>query len=72
MALQLHESSALVIKYDTGKNDLGKVVIKTKSYGSVKENALADDLYAVAQSIAGLQDHMLQDILKKNAYSINA
>lgn len=71
-AIEIHEGSALVIKYDTGKDPITqKVVVKTKSYGSVKENANTDDLFVVAKSISGLQEHILQDVLKKNTYSIN-
>lgn len=54
-AIVTKNPSSLKIKFDCGKNDEGRTIVKTKSYGSVKPGALNDDLLEVGQVIASLQ-----------------
>lgn len=70
MAIKTFENSALVIKYDAGMVN-GKVKVISKSYGSLDQNANADDVFAVAQAISDLQDHTLQDVFVKSTHSIS-
>lgn len=56
-AIVTKNPSSLKIKFDCGKNDEGKTIVKTKSYASVKHNALNDDLIEIGIAIASLQDH---------------
>lgn len=64
--------SYLKLKFDCGKNDEGKTVVKTKSYGSVKPNAIDDNLYEVAESIASLQDHNLMGVFRVDNKELSA
>jgi hypothetical protein len=42
----------------------GKEVIKSKTYANLKETASNDDVYAVAQALAGLQTPAMEDVIK--------
>ncbi|MBO3443479.1 DUF1659 domain-containing protein [Clostridium sp. CCUG 7971] len=56
-AIVTNNPSSLKVKFDCGKNDEGKTIVKTKSYASVKHNALNDDLLEVGIAITSLQEH---------------
>ncbi len=71
MATKIFDSSALVIKYDGGMVN-GKTKTITKSYGSLKEGASVDDVYAVANQIQSLQEHTLSDIQIRSVHTVNA
>ncbi|WP_373483153.1 DUF1659 domain-containing protein [Acetobacterium sp.] len=42
----------------------GKEVIKSKTYANLKETAVDDDIYAVAEALAGLQAPTMEEVLK--------
>ena len=42
----------------------GKEVIKSKTYSNLKETAVDDDIYAVAQALAGLQTPTMEEVIK--------
>ena len=54
-AIVTKNPSSLKIKFDCGKNDEGKTIVKTKSYGSVRSTASNDNLMEVGQAISSLQ-----------------
>lgn len=51
--------SRLQIKFQTGVDENGNPVVKTKTLNGVKSAADNQDLYNAAQSLAGLQAHNL-------------
>ncbi len=52
-------ASAVKIKFDHGTDLNGDRVIKTKTYSSVKSGASNENIMAVVNAIAGLQEHTL-------------
>ena len=52
-------ASAVKIKFDHGTDLNGDRVIKTKTYSSVKSGASNENIMAVVNAIAGLQQHSL-------------
>ncbi len=63
--------SSIKLKLDAGFDDKGKAVIKSKSFANVKAEALNDDVYAVAEAIASLQENPIVDILKLDSTSLS-
>lgn len=56
--------SGLKIKFDCGKDDKGKTIVKTKTYSNVKASALDEAVYEVGSTLASLQEHNLMEICK--------
>lgn len=54
--------SNLQIVVQTGTNELGQPVLRTRSFSSVKVDALDTDLFDVAQAIAALQQYPINSI----------
>ena len=52
-------ASSIKVKFDQGTNLNGKRVIKTKTYSSIKSTATNEDIMAVVNALAGLQQHTL-------------
>lgn len=42
----------------------GKEVIKSKTYSNLKATAVNDDIYAVAEALAGLQVPTMEEVVK--------
>lgn len=53
--------SKLKIKYQIGVDDNGNSKYKTKTYSNIKTEAMDEDVFAVAQSLANLQQYMVED-----------
>jgi hypothetical protein len=56
--------SSLKMRFDCGKNDNGKVIVKSKSFSNIRHDATHDKVYEVADTIASLQEHTLIEALK--------
>ncbi|PBF34162.1 hypothetical protein BGU49_19905 [Clostridioides difficile] len=54
-----------------GYKSQGKAVVKSKSFANVKAEALNEDVYAVAEAIASLQENPIVDILKLDSTSLS-
>ena len=54
----------LSIKLDLGKNDQGKVIIKSKTFPNVKHSTSNDDLMQVASALVSLQEHSIQNVMR--------
>lgn len=68
--IQTKNPSTLKVKLNLGMVD-GKTKTKIKSFSNVKPNALADDVYFVAQSLMNLQEHKIVDVIKQDSTSID-
>ena len=71
MATVFKNNSSLKLQFDKGLGTDGKAVIGSKTSANLKVDALADDILAVANALAGLQKHDLYDILKLDSSSIS-
>ncbi|KAF5090561.1 DUF1659 domain-containing protein [Acetobacterium wieringae] len=56
-------SNKLQVRSNHGVVD-GKEVIKSKTYSNLKETAVDDDIYAVAEALASLQVPTMEEVLK--------
>lgn len=54
------------LKLNTGVDQEGNPVIRTKSYSRVKPAAEDQAIYDVGNSLAGLQDHLLEEVHRVN------
>ena len=50
---------SIKVKFDHGTDLNGDRIIKTKTYSSIKSSATNDNIMAVVNSLAGLQQHTL-------------
>ena len=57
MAEAIMTSSKLQVSYETGVDEKGNPIFKTKTYSNVKEEATADGLLQVAQGLASLSNY---------------
>lgn len=65
------EPSSLKIRFNHGSDTNGKLVIRSKTFPNVKPDATSDALYAVAKSIASLQDHDIYEVIKLDNTSLS-
>ncbi|WP_352418272.1 DUF1659 domain-containing protein [Proteiniborus sp.] len=49
------KESKLKLQLDGGLNDKGNPIVKSKTFSKVKTDAINDNLFSVASSLAGLQ-----------------
>lgn len=62
--ISTNNPTGLKLRFDCGKDDNGKVVVKTKTYSKINPSATNDDVYAVAKAISSLQEHSLIEVQK--------
>ncbi|MGL5711561.1 MAG: DUF1659 domain-containing protein [Paraclostridium sp.] len=62
--MAIKNPTTLKIKHDCGLDENRNKIIKTKSFGNVRTNAVNDDIYDVAEALSSLQEHMLVDVIK--------
>ncbi len=48
-------NSKLQMRFQVGLNEDGKPIIRSKTFGGLKSDALNENVYNAAQSLAGLQ-----------------
>ncbi|RSK29200.1 DUF1659 domain-containing protein [Bacillus sp. HMF5848] len=60
------KDSQLRIVYVVGSDENGEPIFKNKNYNNVKTEAVADQLFAVAQAIASLQQHTVDHLERNN------
>jgi len=73
MAVERNEApSRLQLQFQTGVDNEGKPIIRTKTYANVKPATSDEDLYQVGEALAQLQQHMLMDILRHDSASLIA
>lgn len=61
--IEMKNPSSIKIKLDLGMED-GKTKTKSKTFSSIKANALAQDVYDVAESLMALQEYDVLEIAK--------
>ncbi|KON86006.1 hypothetical protein AF332_03715 [Sporosarcina globispora] len=70
MAQAIIVDSKLRLVFETGLNEQGKPVYKSKTYNSVKPSATADQLFTVGQAIAGLSSYPLAELNRNDSFDI--
>lgn len=73
MAVQrVPEDSRLQLWLQTGTDEAGKPVVRAKSFANVKPDALDQDIYDVAQALAGLQTYPLVAVRRIDTGALNS
>lgn len=70
MAQALLMYTKLQLSFETGLNEKGEPVFKTRTYSNVKETATPDQLFLAAQAIASLSTDPLASIIQNNSLDI--
>jgi len=63
-------ASELILVMDNGIGTSGRSLTKSRIYKNIRSNASDEDLYAVAQGIASLQDKLLLAVQRRNTVEI--
>lgn len=72
MAVAERTTSQLRLTFYDGEDpSTGKSIYKSKSFNNVKTNANADQLYAVAQAMIGLQERSIYTVERKDTSEVN-
>ncbi|WP_102344807.1 DUF1659 domain-containing protein [Bacillus sp. Marseille-P3661] len=69
-ALENMYDSQLSLEYDHGMDLDGKIITKVKNYNNLKTTSTPEEIFAVAQAIAGLQQHPLNYVKRNSNYEI--
>ncbi|KAB2336551.1 DUF1659 domain-containing protein [Cytobacillus depressus] len=70
MAQALMIDTKLRLRFETGLNDKGEPIFKTKTLGNVKNTATADQLHQAAQAIASLSNDLLASVVRNDSFDI--
>jgi hypothetical protein len=68
--VKMPQSGKLVLKVQTGVNASGSPVSRLRTFANVKSDVTDADAFAVAQELAGLQQHKLVDIVRQDLNSL--
>ncbi|QED49685.1 DUF1659 domain-containing protein [Cytobacillus dafuensis] len=60
----------LRLSFETGLNEKGEPIFKSKTFGNVKNTATADQLHQVAQAIAALSNDPLAAVVRNDSFDI--
>lgn len=62
--------SKVKLTFNAGNDEDGNAIIKSKTFSRVKSDATDDNIYAVANGIAGLQEYPVNTIRKFEEYDL--
>ncbi|KDR96804.1 Protein of unknown function [Peptoclostridium litorale DSM 5388] len=71
MATATNLDSSIRLKYSYGVDGDGHEISKRKTLSKVKCDSTNEDIYAVAQSIGGLQDPSLVEVVREDSKMLN-
>ncbi|MEH7126505.1 DUF1659 domain-containing protein [Bacillus sp. JJ1773] len=60
----------LRLTFETGLNEKGEPIFKSRTFGNVKKMATADQLFQAATAIASLSKDSLSTIVKNDSFDI--
>ena len=64
------KDSSLRLVLQTGVDAQGNPVFKTRSYGNIKPSASDQDILSLAQQLAALQIHALEQVSRVNSFEL--
>lgn len=63
-------NTKLRLVFETGLDEQGKPIHKSKTYSSLKQSATPDQLYAVGQAVAALSSYPLAALNRNDSFDI--
>ncbi|WP_221563786.1 DUF1659 domain-containing protein [Alkalihalobacillus sp. TS-13] len=72
MATAILNDTRLTITFDAGIDLEGKPVYKRKSFTNVKSSATHDQLFAIVEALAPLQQYPINDVERTNSFDLSA
>lgn len=70
MAEAMLMDSRLRLLFETGLNDKGEAIYKTKTYSNIRKGATADQLFQAAQALGGLSEYPLAGVERADNFEI--
>lgn len=70
MAEAMILESRLRLLFETGLNDKGEAIYKTKTYNQIRKDATPDQLHQAAQAIGGLSEYPLASVERADNFEI--
>lgn len=70
MAEAMIMDSRLRLLFETGLNDKGEPIYKTKTYSNIRKDATADQLSQAAQALGGLSNFPLAGVERSDNFEI--
>ena len=72
MAQGMLKDSQLRLVFETGLNDKGEPILKSKNFNNVKKAATIDQLYQAANALSGLSAYILHSVERNDSFDIIA
>lgn len=72
MAQGILKDTQMRLIFETGLNEHGEPVLKSKNYNNVKKDATVDQVFQVAQALAGLSSYTLNSVERNDSFDIIA
>lgn len=70
MAQALMVDTKIRLRFETGLNDKGEPVYKSKTIGNIKKSASADQIHETAQALASLCNDPLVAVVRNDSFDI--
>ena len=70
MAQALMVDTKIRLSFETGLNDKGEPVYRSKTIGNVKKTASADQIYEAAEALASLSSDPLVTVVRNDSFDI--
>ncbi|KAB2335548.1 DUF1659 domain-containing protein [Cytobacillus gottheilii] len=70
MAQALMVDTKLKLAFETGLNEKGEPILKSKTFSNIKKEATADGLLSAAQAVGTLTDTPIVSITRNDSYTI--
>jgi hypothetical protein len=70
MAQTVATATSLRIYFETGMNEKGDPIYKSKTLSNVKNSATADQLHQAAQAFAALSEYPLNSVQRNDSFDV--
>lgn len=72
MAQGMLKETQMRLHFETGLDEKGNPIVKTKTFNTVKKEATVEQIYQASQALAGLCDYPLLGVERNDSFDIIA